>query len=201
MHFFRSSSSSFRSSSSSSTRCGGPPFSLAVERGSVFMLSVVGRWGLSPRGGTGGGGGLEVEADLVESGGGGRIGGDGRGRSGMSATGGRGGGGVRGGGSGLWRSSEELQPVSGRLLVLPVLPSSTMVDSWRRAAGLGLTASSGADGSEVTASGMAEELPAEGNKHVLSKTLLTTSLKVFQLPPYTWKVGICVEIPYACLFS
>ena len=141
-----------------------------VGRGSVFRLSVVGRWGLSAGGGVeGAGGGLEVENGLAGRGGG-RTRGDRGGRSGVSAAGGGGGGrgGVRGGGesrvSGLRVFSVVTLPVSGRLWVRPVLPVSTVADSARAASGSQVASSVSAGGSEVVALEITDEPPVDGRK-------------------------------------
>lgn len=171
MHFFSSSSSIFFSSSSSSTPAGGPPFSLKVGLGSVFMLRVVGRWGLSAEGGVWRGG-LEVEYDFDDGWGGGRTRGDRSGRSGVSAAmggGGGGRGGVRRGGesrgSGFRMSSIELLLVSGRLCVRPVLLGSTVAASVWPAAGLEVTTSVIAGGSEVMVLEITDEPPAAERKN------------------------------------
>lgn len=171
MHFLSSSSSTFFSSSSSSTPAAGPPFSLTVGLGSVFMLRVVGRWGLSAGRGVGGGG-LEVEEDFDDRSGGGRTRGDSGGRSEVSAAiggGGGGRGGVRRGwesrGSGCRMSSIEPLLVSGRLCVRPVLLGSTVAASVTPASGLEVTTSVIAGGSELMALEMTDEPPAAQRKN------------------------------------
>lgn len=126
----------------------------------------MGRSGLLAGGGVAARGGLEVEEGLDEGGGRGRTGGDGGGRSGVSAAGGGGGGrgGVRGGGESRgrrFRASGVGAPVaSGRLWVRPGLLHCSVVDRVRTAAGWEVATSVIAGGSEVTPLEVSDEPPA-----------------------------------------
>lgn len=126
----------------------------------------MGRWGLSAGGGVVARGGLEAEEGLDEGGGGGRTGGDGGGRSGVSAEWGGGGGrgGVRGGGESrgrMFRASSVAAPVfSGRLWVRPGLLHCSVVERVRAAAGWEVATSVIAGGSEVIPLEVSDEPPA-----------------------------------------